>query len=459
MPEEQKKKHKTFAILNCVVDQLYDADGVNHDNMEAFLKSLPSVLGHTGMETPRAGDTILLSQSHLKEAASRALGIQDEFNAAALKDIFGTPKLAPGGSLANTIATIAASQKGGKALSETRVLSILDDGEAGQVFKNSYPDGVVLEDVVDGECLTVHVVPYDGDRSQFPTFSDTNASTKGLSTHIFGHLQKGEYDTVMFEGFMSDSPNFESDYKTLLTAIGAANMQREMMGLEPTHLVITAGAQHVCNNPAFREFVKEATKLTRVSVHANTGEFRRLIDNDEQWRVNAQKDFVGLEGRDLEKAKRGSTEYRAAKSAANIDSIQKVMSEWGADTDFDLELVVTDGPNPGYVVNNDHYIEVTPEPLDPATIVNKVGAGDAFMAFYRLARQLGLSQDKSMKAGGIGATHTLQQEEARPTVEDHSIIDWHGYEGPVKLLAMNGLLGPDQFTAPDTAISAPGLAP
>ena len=88
---------------------------------------------------------------------------------------------------------------------------------------------------------------------------------------------------------------------------------------------------------------------------------------------------------------------------------------------------------------NDNYIEFTPEPLDPSTIVNKVGAGDAFMAFYRLARELGLSQEDSMKAGGVGATHTLQQEEARPKVED-TLVYWQGYEGPVKLLPMNGML-------------------
>ena len=124
--------------------------------------------------------------------------------------------------------------------------------------------------------------------------------------------------------------------------------------------------------------------------------------------------------------------------------------------------VVTDGPNPGYVINNDHYIEVTPNSLDPSTIVNKVGAGDAFMAFYRLGRQLGLSQEESMKAGGIGATHVLQQEEARPIVESNSLVYWHGYEGPVKLLAMNGLLGPDQDTAIDMkqgATNAPDPAP
>ena len=432
----QNNQHKTFAILNCVVDHLYDAKGVNEATMEDFLKALPKAMGQPSMETPRAGDTILLSQSQLNAAACDALGLSDEFNAAALEQIFGAPRLAPGGSLANTIATIASSQKGGMSISDTTILTILDEGEAGNVFKSSYPDGVVLSDAVDGECLTVHVVPYDGDRSQFPTFSDTNASTISLSPHIFSHVKTGEYDTVMFEGFMSDSPNFESDYKTLLTAIGAANMQREMMGQEPTHLVITAGAQHVCNNPAFREFVKEASTLTNVSVHANTGEFRRLMDNDEQWRVDAQKDFVGLDGRDLEKAKRGSPEYRAAKSAANIDSIHKAMNELGTDNEFDLEFVVTDGPNTGYVINNDHYIEFTPDTLDPTTIVNKVGAGDAFMAFYRLGRQLGLSQEDSMRAGGIGATHTLQQEEAR-TKYDVSI---NNLSGPAALLVKHGLI-------------------
>lgn len=436
---------KVLAILNCVVDHLYDAGAVNEEKMEEFLKALPQALGLPDMETPRAGDTILLSQSQLKKAAETALGISGDFNEAAgtLRDIFGAPRLAPGGSLANTIATIATSHKDGNPIMDTTILTVLDEGEAGEVFKNSYPHGVVLEDVKHGECLRVHVVPYDGDRSQFPTYSDHKPSHHPLSVPLFGMVQGGQYDEIFVEGFMADSPDFERDMQTLLTALSAGNMIRDMQGLAPTRLVLTAGAQHVCNNPVFRKFAKDSSEITNVSIHANTGEFRRLLDNDQDWRIAAQKDFEGLNGRELEAAKKAAKNYRAAKTAANVDTIQKAMREWGADTKFELEFVVTDGPNTGYVINNDHYHEFTPSPLDPSTIVNKVGAGDAFMAYYRLGRELGLSQMDSMKAGGIGAAHTLQQEEARPQMPGHP-SRWYGYGGPVGLLAKHKLVEPTQ---------------
>ncbi|MFP4313089.1 MAG: hypothetical protein ACLFR0_02070 [Alphaproteobacteria bacterium] len=427
-----------LAVLNCVVDHLYAAHSVNHEKMEEFLKSLPETLGLPQMETPRAGDTVLLSQSQLEKAAKTALQISADFNDAAttLQDIFGTPSLAPGGSLANTMATIVTSSKNGTPLVNTTILTVLDEGEAGDIFKNSYPEGVVLEDIVHGECLKVHVVPYDGDRSQFPTYSDHKPAHHPLSVPLFNMVKGGQYDEIYIEGFLADAPDFENDAKTLLTAVSAGNQHRDMMGQTPIRLNITAGAQHICNNPVFRNFVKLASELTDVSIHANTGEFRRLLDNDENWRVEAQKDFQGLSGRELEAAKKASNAYRAAKTQANIHTIEKFMNEWGSNIPYDLECVVTDGGNTGYVVNNDHYYTFTPDPIDPSTIVNKVGAGDAFMAYYRLGRELGLSQIESMKAGGIGATHTLQQEEARPEFfETHDDLS-----GPVSLLKAKGLL-------------------
>ena len=86
--------------------------------------------------------------------------------------------------------------------------------------------------------------------------------------------------------------------------------------------------------------MKEASKHAPISIHANTGEFRRLLDNDEEWRVEAEAEFreKGLQGRELEAAKKGSKDYRAAKTAANVDSVQKAMREFGADAKYDIEF-------------------------------------------------------------------------------------------------------------------------
>lgn len=329
MSESKQAQKKTIAILSCVVDHLYEAGHVNDHGMEEFLKAIPQALGNPNMDVPRTGDTVLLSKSQF--AAAEDIALRAIFQEAAEgQKLFKDYKIAPGGSLANTIATIAHSRKDGASIVDTTILTVLDEGEAGQVFKDSYPEGVVLEDVMEGECLKVHVVPYDGDRSQFPTYCDTNPANKGLSPYIAKHVSKGEYDEVYFEGFLADNPGFESDSKTLIWSLGVGNVERDRLyNKPPTRLIVTAGAQHVCNNPAFREFVKEASKYAPVSIHANTGEFRRLMDNDEKWRETAEADFraQGLQGKALEQAKKASKEYRAAKVQANIDSAQKAIDE------------------------------------------------------------------------------------------------------------------------------------
>lgn len=439
MSENTQESKKAIAIVSCVVDHLYEDGHLADHHMEEFLKAIPQALGNPDMDIPRTGDTVLLSKSQFLTAEQIALSEIFKQAAEGNDKLFRDYKIAPGGSLANTIATIAHSQKDGAPVVDMTVLTVLDEGEAGQVFKDSYPDGVVLEDVVEGECLKVHVVPYDGDRSQFPTYCDTNPSNKDLSPYIAKHVAKGEYDEVYFEGFMADNPGFENDAKTLIWSLGVGNVERErLFGKPPTRLIVTAGAQHVCNNPAFREFVQEATKYAPVSVHANTGEFRRLLDNDEKWRETAEADFLaqGLQGRDLEAAKKSSKEYRAAKEQANHDTVLKAIKEWGAQTEHELEFVVTDGGHTGYIINNDNYFEFDPDPLDMSTVVNKVGAGDAFMAFYRLGRDLGLSQGDSVKAGGYGATHTMQQQEARPSIGTAA----PGCTGGVALLIDKGLI-------------------
>lgn len=430
---------KILVWCNTVIDKQYEAEHVNEALMEDFVHAIPEAVGNPDMDVPRADDTTLLLQSQLQKASSIALKKEFDDAAHGHEEIFGKPSmLVAGGSLANSAATILNSYFDGKPIVEGKILTNLPENEQdASVFVQSYDDGVVLQDVIQGECLEAHIVPYHGGRSQFPTINDVNPTNTNMSPYLFTHLQKGEYDEFYLEGFVADNPNFENEAKTVLTGIGAANMQREMMGKPPMKLVITAGAQHVCDNPVFRDFVAEAIKMTDVRIHANTGEFRRLLDNDQDWRVDAQKDFGDLKGKDLENAKKGSSEYRAAKTAANVDTIQKVMKEWVANSDFDLTAVVTDGGNTGYHIHNDTYFEWQPKPFDISTIVDKVGAGDAFAGYYTLADKLGFDAQDCMDIGGLGATYTLQQKEARPQMPAHP-EGWTGYDGAVSLLAKHG---------------------
>ena len=437
-----KQPKKVLAYLNTVVDYIYPKDGVNEELMEKFHHEIPRAKKNPEMEVPRSDDTTPMLQSELNTSVKGALSDMFNGQANAQELIFGrASRKAAGGSLGNTMAPLLGSSVDGMPVIDGKILTNLPETEDAEISTESYPDGAVLDYVRQGECLTVHVVPYHDGRSQFPTLHDGNPSNTNMSPYLFKELKDGFYDEFFIEGFTAAGPHFEHEAQTILTAITSANMIRERLGKEPMKLVITAGAQFICENPAYRKFVEDVTKVTPVRIHANTGEFRRLLDNDEDWRKEAQKGFTGLKGRALEAAKKASKEYRAAKTQANLDTIQKAMSTWGMATKHALEFVVTDGGNDGYVVNNDNYLVVTPEPLDPSTIVNKVGAGDAFMAGYTLAVELGLDQEQAMKAGGVFARHVLQQEDARPVMPSRP-NSMYGYGGAAGLLALHGLVAP-----------------
>ena len=100
---------------------------------------------------------------------------------------------------------------------------------------------------------------------------------------------------------------------------------------------------------------------------------------------------------------------------------------------------MTDGGNASYIIKNGQYSTHAPQSLNPSRIVNKVGAGDAFMAGFWVAELIGLDREKSMRAAGIFAQAALFQQEARLSHTLTFLRQGIRAEGPISLLYSKNL--------------------
>lgn len=438
------------AIGNSVVDLIY----TQSPHSVEFLSNLPALLEDGMVKTaPRAGDQMFLPTEHLTLAGNKFLEtrLTGAFNSQpTLENILGKYKIAAGGSLANTVASIANSRifsnHFGVPLANVKFLTVLDEGPAGEEFAKGMPTGVVTGPK-HGQCLEVHVIPFEDDRIMVTAPSLKKATEHyDLSSHVKDEINI-DTDMVMIEGFLAFGEHFNNIGKETLDTIEKINKERAAIGRNPVHLVVTASSQPISNLAHYREFIQRAIKTTDVTIHANTGEFRRILDNDERWRNDYDaahnNPFDGLGGDELEKAKKNAEGYREAKTAANIDTIENVAFNLAHQTPHNLRFVVTDGGNDAYMVTNETYFVHTPSPIDTqGKKLYKVGAGDAFMGGFWKAQLVGLDDKKSMEAGDVCAKHVILQPEARISPDLSHGIGNHHYSGSIALLAQAGLVTP-----------------
>lgn len=443
---------KTLSHANCVVDRIYDQENVDTDFINAFNLLIPAVVkANRGIDiqAPSTGDMVLLMKSEMITAAKQAFqqvyGVESlttEFNdnpELLLKRVLGQHKTEAGGALANTTYTQEKIALNGQKPYDMEVLMTLAEGSDGDVVKQSYSEETFQDDIRYGGALTCHVVQYNGNRTMYTVVDDTKPTDDyDLSSHAFDKLKSGEFDQYQVEGFAFENPNKDKLASKLLEAIEIGNARRAEKGLEPIHVVIGASAQFVCeHNQAFKSFVHDIINISPVSIHANTGEFRRLFDMDKQWREYWNAFFEGLEGKKLQEAKDSSPEYRQAKTEANLAAIQYVMDNYGVPYEKErdrnhFEMIITDGGDTGYGVSNDEFFEFKP-PKISGKIISSVGAGDNFMGAARALRDFGFDLQSSMYAGAAMASHVLQQFAARPEYDDTPSRAF-GIEGPAVIL-------------------------
>ena len=434
---KQANTPQIVAMETAVTDKIYEDTSAHDEQKIEFLRKLPEFVPSL-KEGPRAGDNIMMLAEDMDHALI-SFAVEkgwidasaiDETNAEltakqvelAAQQIFGECIMKAGGSLANSFDAMVHSTIAGKSLVDGTFITAVGNDAAGDVFVDSLQGHIAA--TKRGRSMVAHVIPLPGnDRVIIATPSRDNPSDKYIDQH---HLMSDEIlnantDMVMLGGYLNFVPHFQGLFNTALARIEQLNEQRAELGKPKIKLVLTAASQTVAQNPDYQAMFQKACNITDVIVHANTGEFRRLLGNDTQWREPHEHkwqdgDGAALTGHALEEAKKADADYQAAKAAANKDTIDRFavpLAQQLNEAGNHLSFVVTNGSKGTYVVDANGAREHGVAKIDPSTIVNTVGAGDNFAAGYDLGVALGQSEQRSIELARSFAGAAIQQDAPR----------------------------------------------
>ncbi len=432
-------------IGNAVVDYVYPkipVDGIEND----FMSAMPDLFPAFVKELPRPGDTLFVLAEMMEEGAAKFLKKRGLYNAkavfnnkSALEQLFGAHKKYAGGSIANTMAALQHSHIGGKPLVNGKIVSTLSEGADGDTFEAEMPAGSMAGTRY-GQGLVCHVLPIGDDRTMVTTPHVTKPSTDhNLAIDVANNVIDENTDIVMFEGFVAhDEAHFEEIFDTMLREIEAANMVRQWMMKPAIQLVLTASSQGVAAMESYQKAVARAVNVTDVTVHSNTGELRRLMQEDTAWRKPFEPALAGItNARDLDKTKKGLTGYREAKTQANIDAILGAALPMVWKSSYNVRFVMTDGGNDAFFVDKNGYQTFAPKPLAKKDMIGRVGAGDAQMAGFWAAQIAGADIKDSMYSGFAFAAACIKQHEARLSPD----LKWPKNDATVAATGPVSLLG------------------
>lgn len=421
-----RHKPHVVAMETAVVDWQYPEQGGLDGLKRQFFANLGEMItagGGTPLfgENPRGGDMRLVFAEDLDNAlvafAAHHPGVfgdgPGEMDAREaglfVRDVmFGTPQASAGGSLANSFDALVHARVDGTPVISGIFATAAGLGASGDVFCTSLENSI--NSARGGRQLECHVFPIDGDRIMLTTPSRTEPAEALITPALLGPGMIENADRVMLGGFLYYTPHFNAIYDHVLDRIAALEQIKR-----PT-LVVTAAAQGIAAQDDYRAKIKRAVHTADTVVHANTGEFRRLLDMDTQWRLPYDPAFEGLTGQVLEKAKKEHAPYQAAKAQANQIAISAAHIQAltvKQDTGHDLRYVVTDGPRSIYVVSADGCETFTPHAVPRKAIVSTVGAGDNFAAGFQFGDLFDMPHAVSASLGSDFAGAIIQSPAAR----------------------------------------------
>jgi sugar/nucleoside kinase (ribokinase family) len=430
-------RHHIIAIENAVVDLQYDEAAGNDAFKKDFFANLKSYIESAGFEAgfdenPREGDSVLITAEAF-DAGLIAFGkkhdilkkADEKLDSVAQAEkvcerIFGKSHPTAGGSLANTFATLINMSVNGKKVLRGDFITATGRDEAGRIFEDSL-EGHIKHNTV-GRQLVCHVFPVNGDRILIATPSKIEPAESFITAGLLEDEITEQTDRVMIGGFLFFTGRFKEIVDRTLELVQALPK-----GKRPS-LVMTAAAQAVASQPLFREEFQRAMTVTDLTIHANTGEFRRLLDLDTEWRKPFEKGFDGLSGHELEDAKKANKAYQEAKQTANIVALGQaqrmadaIREEYGHHTKF----IVTNGARSIYTVDADGILMHKPNKISKDKIVNTVGAGDNFAAGYQLGDIFNMSTQDSVRMGADLSSKVIQIPDARlnTDAEDWMVAD------------------------------------
>jgi sugar/nucleoside kinase (ribokinase family) len=441
------------AIETAVVDYNYPAISEHEELKHAFISALPRLIQETGhaedtpiTEAPRKGDMIMISAETLDDVlvhfANSASNFPEEYfpihtssqreNAdRARKILFGTPTPHAGGSLANSFDAMIYSKVNGEALYDGVFVTAVGDDEAGDYFEKSFEGHIVA--TKGGRGMVSHIIPVDGDRIMLTAPSFANPADKhfDLQSQLSPELLE-KANIIMIGGYLFFAGQLDNAIK--ITDENAHS------GNSKTRIITLASQLIAQNNPLKETFYNKLYLFDRTVIHANTGEFRRNLGMDDDWRKRFDSDFVDsegnpLQGREAEEAKNHHLDYQNAKQAANMAA--SIEAESLADEDYGyLSFVVTNGSAPARAINETGILLRSGDKVGKEKIQSTVGAGDNHVAGYWVGKALSMNESGCLDMANAFARSVIQIPEARlPRDAKFESPSGDIFEGPIAVVA------------------------
>lgn len=427
---------RILAVETAVVDLHYPEHGGNDGFKREFFAHLREYIVKGGgtpafTDNPRGGDMCMVLAEDLDQALiafGRENGLADQNTseqaekspkvaqalAAQIRDvIFGAATASAGGSLANSFHALSRATLNGKAMVEGVFATAIGADDIANAFHDSLAPDIYCNR--GGRQMACHVFPIDGDRILITTPSQKNPAERLIDADLVNGALLKPYDRIMLGGFLFFTPGFDAVFDAL-----EAHLSRRPRGQRPS-LALTAAAQSVSAAPAFRARVWRMSALADTVIHANTGEFRRLMAMDDAWRTPFDADFAGLRGQALDHAKDQHAPYQSAKREANKAAMEEAVrraQDHLKRTGLNLRFVVTDGARGIYTISPQGIETLPPHKITRAQIVSTVGAGDNFAAGFQLGDLYKQDAKISMMLGRDFARAIIQSPDARiPSTE------------------------------------------
>ena len=386
-----------------------------------YFSRLPELLSQAGVpdqfiqEAPRGGDQRMVEAEVFDKTIQAFMSdnYQVQNSSTLRRIIFGKPTLHAGGSLANTFDAMVKSTIDEQPIFEGVFRSAAGNDEAGRAFADQFgKSGDVLMSP-DHKTMLCHVVPIGGDRILIATpHGDQEAQNLISADNMIGERQveaiKGA-DKIMIGGFTCFTPNGFDIYDRLAGMFEKTQLRRP-------EFVMTAANQKVVDQETVQQQIRKIQRIADTTIHANTGEFRRLLGMDDHWRHFTEGRFENLSGHALEEKKQEDSRYQLQKERANLNAIQHgehfasaMRSDYGRQTQY----IVTNGSKATYRISENNSERADTQKIDGSKIVSTVGAGDNHMAGYQVGKALGITNQSAMMLANRFAAAVIQSPLAR----------------------------------------------
>lgn len=434
---------QVVAIEAPVTHYLYDEKRVNISLLNMFLRHLNSE------NPPHTGEDFVISPTDWQDALltfgidynllPEIAGTHEE--AIKIRDrIFGKPKdIQAGSAVANSVSTMFGAKVDGVPLATGTYLTGINEVYPDNMFANTPVDTLIYAES--------HIIPIEDSHISITVSNREMPLAATISPEMLNQVMIDRTIAMVILGSnMHLADNNGECLDTLLEKLEATSPNIK----ERPTLVLTAASQSVAESTALKVALQTAPTVAPVIVSANTGELRRLLDMDTDWRkpherkwwyketnhgyAQLSEEFAiafnpntpegkntlitmgwkKLEGIDLERAKLADADYQAAKLKANEQAYLEAYTRiYEGQYRAPVTFVVTNGGKGVHVISSKGYAENYVPPKPPNGIVNTVGGGDAFLGGFLLGHMHKLPEADCVELGFICAGHVIGQDAAR----------------------------------------------